>query len=89
MNVSALVSGTMKDGKFTNYPADTGAHCKAWDNDVNPSCPDADAYLSAYYELAPGDVILSGTPSGVGPVQKGDVMRLSLAPFGHLEVTVT
>ena len=51
--------------------------------------PDMIAYLSAYYELAPGDVILSGTPSGVGPVQKGDVMRLSLAPFGHLEVTVT
>ncbi len=51
--------------------------------------PDMIAYLSAYYELAPGDVILSGTPSGVGPVQKGDVMRLSLEPFGHLEVTVT
>ena len=47
------------------------------------------AYLSAYYELAPGDVILSGTPSGVGPVQQGDVMRLALDPFEHLEVTVT
>ena len=51
--------------------------------------PDMIAYLSAYYELAPGDVILAGTPSGVGPVQKGDVMRLSLEPFGHLEVAVT
>ena len=51
--------------------------------------PDMIVYLSTYYELAPGDVILSGTPSGVGAVQKGDVMRISLEPLGHLEVSVT
>lgn len=51
--------------------------------------PDMIVYLSTYYELAPGDVILSGTPSGVGAVQKGDVMRVSLEPLGHLEVSVT
>jgi len=51
--------------------------------------PDMIAYLSSFYELAPGDVILSGTPSGVGPVKKGDVMCVSLGPLGNLEVTVT
>ena len=51
--------------------------------------PDMIAYLSSFYELAPGDVILSGTPSGVGPVKKGDVMCVSLDPLGNLEVTVT
>lgn len=30
------------------------------------------AHLSGYYHLAPGDVILTGTPEGVGPVQPGD-----------------
>ena len=33
--------------------------------------PEMISYLSEYFELAPGDVILSGTPSGVGPVVKG------------------
>ncbi|MEM8632216.1 MAG: fumarylacetoacetate hydrolase family protein [Pseudomonadota bacterium] len=36
--------------------------------------PEMISYLSAYFELAAGDVILSGTPSGVGPVQRGDVL---------------
>ncbi|KIC09376.1 fumarylacetoacetase [Leisingera sp. ANG-M1] len=32
-------------------------------------------HLSGYYHLRPGDVILTGTPAGVGPVQGGDRMR--------------
>lgn len=47
------------------------------------------AYLSEYYELAPGDVILSGTPSGVAAVQKGDVMEMSVEGLGSMTVTVT
>lgn len=30
------------------------------------------AYLSRFYDIAAGDVIMSGTPSGVGPVARGD-----------------
>lgn len=30
------------------------------------------SYISNYFTLEPGDVILTGTPSGVGPVQAGD-----------------
>lgn len=30
------------------------------------------AFLSRYYELLPGDLVFTGTPSGVGPVQPGD-----------------
>ena len=33
--------------------------------------PEIIAYLSEYFELAAGDVILSGTPAGVGPGGKG------------------
>ena len=47
------------------------------------------SYLSDYFELAAGDVIMSGTPSGVGPVQKGDVMEVTIAGIGDLTVTVT
>lgn len=33
------------------------------------------AYLSGFYHLGPGDVILTGTPEGVGPVAAGDVIE--------------
>jgi fumarylpyruvate hydrolase len=32
-------------------------------------------HLSRYYHLAPGDVIFTGTPAGVGPVKVGDTIR--------------
>jgi fumarylpyruvate hydrolase len=46
------------------------------------------AYLSDYFELAPGDVIMTGTPAGVGAVVKGDVMEAHVAGVGDLTVTV-
>lgn len=46
------------------------------------------SYLSDYFELAAGDVIMSGTPSGVGPVQKGDKMEVTIEGVGDLNVTV-
>ena len=50
--------------------------------------PEQISYLSEYYELAPGDVILSGTPSGVAAVEKGDVMELSVEGLGSMTVKV-
>lgn len=50
--------------------------------------PEMIAYLSAYFELAPGDVILSGTPAGVGPVHKSDVLVMSVQGLGSLTVNV-
>ena len=50
--------------------------------------PEMISYLSEYFELAPGDVILSGTPSGVGPVSIGDKMELTIDALGTLTVTV-
>jgi fumarylpyruvate hydrolase len=51
--------------------------------------PEMISYLSEYFELAAGDVILSGTPSGVGPVKRGDVMEVRIEGVGELKVTVT
>jgi len=50
--------------------------------------PEMISYLSDYFELAGGDVIMSGTPSGVGPVVRGDVMEAEIAGVGSLRVTV-
>lgn len=50
--------------------------------------PEMIAYLSDYFELAAGDIILTGTPAGVGPVERGDVLELALAGLKPLRVTV-
>lgn len=51
--------------------------------------PEMISYLSEYFELAAGDVILTGTPSGVGPVVRGDVMEMEIAGLGSLTVRVS
>jgi fumarylpyruvate hydrolase len=52
------------------------------------SVPEMIAYLSQYFELAAGDVILTGTPAGVGPVVTGDVMLAEISGLPPLQVTV-
>ncbi|WP_432256872.1 fumarylacetoacetate hydrolase family protein [Limimaricola sp. AA108-03] len=51
--------------------------------------PEMISYLSEYFELAAGDVIMAGTPAGVGPVSRGDRMRASIEGLGDLAVSVT
>lgn len=43
--------------------------------------------LSSFVELAPGDLIMTGTPAGVGAVQPGDVLHASCVEVGTLDVT--
>jgi fumarylpyruvate hydrolase len=50
--------------------------------------PEMIAYLSDYFELRPGDVIMTGTPSGVNAVVKGDVMEARVEGIGDLTVRV-
>ncbi|MEP0964230.1 MAG: fumarylacetoacetate hydrolase family protein [Roseobacter sp.] len=50
--------------------------------------PEMISYLSEYFELAAGDVILTGTPSGVGPVGQGDVMEIEIEGLGSMVVRV-
>lgn len=42
------------------------------------------AYLSKHLTLNPGDLVLMGTPEGVGPLQDGDQVSCSIDPIGHL-----
>jgi len=43
---------------------------------------------SSFYTLHPGDVLLTGTPQGVGPVHPGDVMLASVQGIGSMRVAV-
>ncbi len=46
------------------------------------------AYVSQVMTLWPGDVILTGTPAGVGPMQIGDQVQVKIEGIGTLENTV-
>ncbi len=45
-------------------------------------------YATTFYTLYPGDVIMTGTPEGVGPVRPGDVMHCEIEGIGAMDVTV-
>jgi 2-keto-4-pentenoate hydratase/2-oxohepta-3-ene-1,7-dioic acid hydratase in catechol pathway len=45
-------------------------------------------YASSFYTLYPGDVIMTGTPAGVGPVRPGDVITAEIERIGRLEMRV-
>jgi 2-keto-4-pentenoate hydratase/2-oxohepta-3-ene-1,7-dioic acid hydratase in catechol pathway len=42
------------------------------------------AYASQAMTLLPGDLVLTGTPEGVGPLEPGDQVRLVIAGIGEL-----
>ncbi|MCB1496239.1 MAG: fumarylacetoacetate hydrolase family protein [Bauldia sp.] len=50
--------------------------------------PEMIACLSGFFTLMPGDVIFTGTPSGVGPVARGDRLDGHIDGVGDLAVTV-
>jgi fumarylpyruvate hydrolase len=45
------------------------------------------AALSSYVELAPGDLIFTGTPAGVGPIRRGETVRGMIEGTAPIEVT--
>jgi len=46
------------------------------------------AHITSVMTLLPGDVILTGTPEGVGPMQPGDEVEVSIEGLGALTNTV-
>ena len=45
-------------------------------------------YASSFYTLFPGDVMMTGTPEGVSPIQPGDVISAYVEHIGTMEVRV-
>ena len=45
-------------------------------------------YASSFYTLYPGDVLITGTPEGVSPIQPGDVISAYVEHIGTMEVKV-
>ena len=45
-------------------------------------------FASAFYTLNPGDVIVTGTPEGVSPIEPGDTIIATIEKIGSMEVKV-
>jgi len=50
--------------------------------------PEIVAQLSRLYTLMPGDLVMTGTPAGVGPVRPGDRIEASVEGLSSLNVTI-
>jgi 2-keto-4-pentenoate hydratase/2-oxohepta-3-ene-1,7-dioic acid hydratase in catechol pathway len=50
--------------------------------------PELIEFASAFYTLNPGDVIMTGTPEGVSPIQPGDHIVATIEKIGTMEVKV-
>lgn len=50
--------------------------------------PEIVSILSGLFDLKPGDLIMTGTPAGVGAVKSGDVMTAGIDGLGELTVTI-
>ena len=74
LHVSISVNGTVRQDSNTS--------------DLVLGVPELIAMASSFYTLYPGDVILTGTPQGVGPVRPGDVMEASIEIIGGMTVEV-
>ncbi len=46
------------------------------------------AYVTRFLTLEPGDLIATGTPSGVGPMQIGSIVRVAIPGVGHVQNTI-
>jgi 2-keto-4-pentenoate hydratase/2-oxohepta-3-ene-1,7-dioic acid hydratase in catechol pathway len=51
--------------------------------------PELISYLSSIFALEAGDVILTGTPAGVGPIKSGDEVVAEISEVGSLKVSVS
>jgi len=50
--------------------------------------PEVISYLSGLFTLLPGDLIMTGTPAGVGPVAKGNRLHGEIEGVGKLDISV-
>jgi len=50
--------------------------------------PELIAYASSFYTFHPGDVIITGTPEGVSPIQPGDLISAYIERIGTMAVKV-
>jgi 2-keto-4-pentenoate hydratase/2-oxohepta-3-ene-1,7-dioic acid hydratase in catechol pathway len=74
LNLSISVNGETRQNSNTKY--------------MILGVPELIEFASAFYTLNPGDIMITGTPEGVSPIQSGDTVVASIEKIGSMEVKV-
>jgi 2,4-diketo-3-deoxy-L-fuconate hydrolase len=61
---------------------------KANTRDLIIDVPGLIAFATSFYTLMPGDVLLTGTPEGVGPIKPGDIIHSAISGIGEMTTVV-
>jgi len=70
LNIELKLNGEVKQSSNTKY--------------MIFKIPQILEYLSKFVTLVPGDIVATGTPSGVGPIQPGDIIEASIEKIGTI-----
>ncbi len=62
---------------------------KAKTKDLIIDVPGLIEFASSFYTLHPGDILMTGTPEGVGPVHPGDMIAAKIDKIGEMTVAVS
>lgn len=86
-----VTADELPDPSALDLSIDVGDEARQRSNtsDLILDVPALIAFASSFYTLNPGDVLLTGTPEGVGPIQPGDVMKATIERIGTMEVAVS
>ena len=57
-------------------------------DDLIMDVPGLIAFATRFYSVVPGDVLLTGTPEGVGPIKPGDVIQSEISQIGAMTTSV-
>jgi len=83
LDISAISAGLTLETRVNGEIRQRGST-----SDFIFALPELLEYITAAMTLEPGDLILTGTPAGVGPLAPGDSVEISLAGIGNLTNTV-
>ena len=74
LNIELKVNGEVKQSSNTSY--------------MIFKIPRIMEYISSFLTLEQGDIVATGTPSGVGPIQPGDIIKASIEKVGEIRHNV-
>ncbi|MFW9882130.1 MAG: fumarylacetoacetate hydrolase family protein [Candidatus Thorarchaeota archaeon] len=70
LNIELKLNGEVKQSSNTKY--------------LLFKIPELLEYISTFFTLEPGDIIATGTPSGIGPIRPGDIIEATIEKIGTL-----
>jgi 2-keto-4-pentenoate hydratase/2-oxohepta-3-ene-1,7-dioic acid hydratase in catechol pathway len=85
----AIVTGIDPDSAAIRVVVNGEVRQASHTSDMIFSVPEVTSFVSGVMRLEPGDVILTGTPSGVAPLQAGDIVEVQIEGIGSLKNAVS